>query len=110
MHGRVASLIFAAALLGAAPAAAAPVAKLTVTTTLLRQPTGRSWSIGLGTLVTIANPDGSQPPSLKRFRISFPRGAKTNYRSVPACSPARLAARKGPDACPAGSRIGKGTL
>jgi hypothetical protein len=109
MHGRVASLILAAVLVGAAPAAAAPVAKLTVTSTLLRQPPGRSWSIGLGTLVSIANPDGSQPPALKRFRISFPRGAKTNYRSFPACSPARLAARKGPDACPAGSRIGSGT-
>jgi hypothetical protein len=112
MHGRVASslaLTSLAALLVAAPAGAAPVAKLTVTTTLLSQPPGRSWSIGLGTAVTIANPDGSQPPALKRFRISFPRGAKTNYRSFPACSPSRLAARKGPDACPAGSRIGSGT-
>ena len=111
MHGRVTlSLVSLTAALGlAAPALAAPTAKLTVTTTLLDQPAGRPWAIALGTAVTIANPDGSQPPSLKRFQISFPRGAKTNFGSFPACQQKRLEQRKAPDGCPSGSRIGSGT-
>ena len=111
MHGRVTlSLVSLTAALGlAAPALAAPTAKLTVTTTLLDQPAGRPWAIALGTAVTIANPDGSQPPPLKRFQISFPRGAKTNFGSFPACQQKRLEQRKAPDGCPPGSRIGSGT-
>lgn len=111
MHGRVTLSLLAVALslVAAAPAAAAPTATLSITTTLLDQPPGRSWAIGLGTAVTIANPDGSQPPPLKRFQVRFPAGAKTNFSAFPACSPKRLAARRAPDGCPAGSHIGTGT-
>jgi hypothetical protein len=93
----------------AAPASAAPTSTLTVSATLLSQPKGKPWQIGVGVAVTIANPDGTQPPALRHLTIRFPRGAKTNFGSFPACDPKRLETRKGPDACPAGSRIGKGT-
>lgn len=111
MHGRVTlSLIGALACLAAlaAPAGAAPNAALTITTTLLNQPAGKPWQIGLGVGVTIANPDGSQPPALRHFQVKFPSGAKTNFNAFPACSLTQLQRRKAADGCPAGSRIGGG--
>jgi hypothetical protein len=102
------SLAVAFALL-AAPASAAPTTTLTVSATLLSQPKGKPWQIGVGVAVTIANPDGSQPSPLRHLQIKFPRGAKTNFGAFPACSQKRLEARKSPDGCPAASRIGKGT-
>ena len=112
MHGRVTHALLpvvAGALLVAAPASAAPTTTLTVTATLLNQPKGKPWSIGVGVGVTIANPDGTQPPPLRHLQIKFPRGAKTNFGAFPACNPKRLAAARAPDGCPAGSHIGKGT-
>jgi hypothetical protein len=112
VHGRVTlSLIALLACLCAfaSPAGAAPNTNLTITTTLLDQPAGHPWAIGLGVGVTIANPDGSQPPALRRFQIKFPAGAKTHFDAFPACSLKRLEARKAPDGCPGASRIGSGT-
>src|SRR3954447_9123460 len=108
MHGRI-SLLAAAALLGAAGTAhAAPNATLSAAVTLLEQPAGKPWSVGLGTAVTFANPDGSQPSPVRRIRIKFPPG-EANWTKFPSCNPQRLEQRKGPDACPSGSRIGKGS-
>jgi hypothetical protein len=109
VHGRVTLSLLFAGLALATPASAAPTATLSITTTLLDQPPGRSWAIGLGTAVAIANPDGTQPPALKRFQIRFPAGAKTNFGAFPTCQQARLEQRKAPDGCPAGARIGSGT-
>jgi hypothetical protein len=112
VHGRVTlSLIALVACLAAfaAPASAAPTTTLTITTTLLDQPAGHPWAIGLGVGATVANPDGSQPPALRRFQVKFPSGAKTHFDAFPACSLKSLETRKAPDGCPAASRIGGGT-
>ena len=112
MHGRVTlSLIVALGCLAACavPASAAPTTALTISTTLLSQPAGKPWQIGLGVGATVANADGSQPPALRRFQVKFPSGAKTNFGAFPACSLKALETRKDPDGCPAASRIGSGT-
>jgi hypothetical protein len=109
MHGRI-SLILAPAVFAAlAPAAhAAPNATLSAAVTLLQQPKGQAWQIGLGTGATFSNPDGSQPSPVRRMRFKFPPG-KANWDKFPACDQAKLEQAKAPDGCPAGSRIGKGT-
>jgi hypothetical protein len=111
MHGRISLIVVgaaAAALAPAAPAAAAPTATLTSVVNLLQQGSSGAWQIGLGTGVTFANPDGSQPSPVKRMRFKFPPG-KANWTKFPACDRAKLEQAKAPDGCPAGSRIGKGT-
>jgi hypothetical protein len=108
MHGRISLLLAPAAFAALAPAAhAAPTATLSAAVTLLQQPVGQPWSIGLATGAAFANPDGSQPPPVQHMRISFPPG-KANWDKFPACDPAKLEQRKAPDGCPAGSRIGNG--
>src|SRR5437763_1731578 len=109
MHGRISLILAAAGLAAAAPAAhAAPHAALTAAVTLLQQPKGAAWQIGLGTGVSFSNPDGSQPSAVRRMRFKFPPG-KANWEKFATCDPAKLEQRKAPDGCPAGSRIGKGT-
>src|SRR4051812_26966111 len=108
MHGRL-SLLAAGAVLAvaASPAHAAPNATLGAAVTLISQPANAPWSIGLGTSVAFANPDGTQPSPVRTMQFRFPPG-KANWTKFPACDQARLEERKDPDGCPAGSRIGKG--
>jgi hypothetical protein len=110
MHGRISlTLAVAAAFAAFAPAAsAAPTATLTSVVNLLQQGKDGAWNIGLGTGVTFANPDGSQPSPVRRMRFKFPPG-KSNWTKFPACDQAKLEQAKAPDGCPSGSRIGKGT-
>jgi hypothetical protein len=108
MHGRISLILASAALAALAPAAhAAPTATLTSAVTLLQQPKGQAWQIGLATGAAFADADGSQPPAVQHMRISFPPG-KANWDKFPVCQQARLEERKAPDGCPAGSRIGSG--
>jgi len=111
MQGRLSLISLTVALTavaGVGVAHAAPTATLGASATLLSQPKGGEWAIGLGTAATFTMPDGSQPPPVRRMQFRFPRG-NANWDRFPACNPARLEQRKDPDGCPAGSRIGKGT-
>jgi hypothetical protein len=109
MHGRISLILGVAALAALAPAAqAAPTATLTSAVTLLQQPKGQAWQIGLATGASFANPDGSQPSPVRSMHFKFPPG-KANWTKFPACDPQKLETAKAPDGCPAGSRIGKGT-
>jgi hypothetical protein len=110
MHGRHSLIALTLALTATTGgvAHAAPTATLGASATLLSQPKGGQWAIGLGTSAAFAMPDGSQPPPVRHMQIRFPQG-KANWDRFPACSQARLEQRKDPDGCPAGSRIGKGT-
>ena len=87
---------------------AAPVGvTLDVGAQLLRQPPGRAWAIGLDVGAAFTAVDGGKPPALTRAVLRFPH-ATLNAGRFPTCSLTRLKA-KGPDGCPAGSRIGTGT-
>jgi hypothetical protein len=109
MHGRISLILAAAAFAALAPAAnAAPTAALSAAVTLLQQPKGKLWQIGLGTGAAFANPDGSQPSPVRRMHFRFPP-ATANWDRFPACDQAKLEQRKAPDGCPAGSRIGSGS-
>jgi hypothetical protein len=110
MHGRLSLTLTTVGLLAATAgvAQAAPTATLGASATLLSQPKGGQWAIGLGTSAAFAMPDGSQPPPVRKMVIRFPQG-KANWDRFPACSQTRLEQRKAPDGCPSGSRIGRGT-
>jgi hypothetical protein len=91
-----------------ATAQAAQTATLGAAVTLIEQPRERPWALGLDLSTTIATPDGSPPSPLKRFEVRLPK-ATVNSRAFPSCKRADLEARKAPDGCPAGSRLGRGT-
>ena len=50
---------------------------------------------------------GGLPPILDRAVVSFPYGSQLNSRLFPGCAPNTIA-RRGPGACPAGSKVGSG--
>src|SRR2546430_2538472 len=107
---RPTALALALALAGAALPAAATASQtstLTAGATLLDQPKGQPWAIGLDVGAQIATPDGSQPSALQRMRVEFPR-ATINSDAFATCQLKRLEGRKGIDGCPTGSRIGSG--
>ena len=109
MHGRTALALALAggALAAPAGALAAQTPTLIAGATLLDQPAGRPWAIGLDVEAAIATADGSQPSALKRLQVKFPH-ATLNANDFATCRLSRLEARKGVDGCPAGSRIGRG--
>ena len=105
---RPAALLLAiVALAVPAAALAAPTSTLTAGATLLDQPAGQPWALGLDVKATIANPDGSQPSALRRLVVKFPHAA-VNSGAFPTCKLHNLEGRKGPDGCPNGARIGSG--
>ena len=63
--------------------------------------------ISLRTTIRINENAAPAPPQLTHTLLRFPKGAVTNARYFPKCSPPKLQAR-GPKACPRGSRIGSG--
>jgi hypothetical protein len=110
MPRRVLALVPAllvAALLAAPGALAAQTSTLTAGATLLDQPLGRPWAIGLDVNATIATADGLQPSQLQRLQVKFPH-ATVNWGDFATCQLKRLEGRKGPDGCPAGALIGGG--
>jgi hypothetical protein len=109
MHGRtaLALALLAGALAAPAGALADQTSTLVAGATLLDQPKGRPWALGLDVTATIATADGSQPSQLRRLVIKFPR-ATVNAGEFATCKLAKLQARKGPDGCPAGSHLGDG--
>src|SRR5690348_436796 len=101
----VLALVVAAALPAlAAPsgASAAQTSTLTAGATLLDQPQGRPWAIGLDVAAAITTADGLQPSQLQRLQVKFPH-ATVNWGDFATCQLTRLEARKGPDGCPGGS-------
>src|SRR3954453_15026736 len=109
MPGRTAlALALALAAVGApASALADQTSTLSAGATLLDQPKGRPWAIGLDVKAAIATADGSQPSQLNKLQVKFPH-ATVNSDDFGSCQLGKLEARKGVDGCPAGSRIGKG--
>ena len=109
MHARtaLALAIAAGALAAPAGAPAAQTSTLSAGATLLDQPKGRPWAIGLDVKAAIATADGSQPSQLQKLQVKFPH-ATVNWNDFGSCQLSRLEARKGVDGCPAGARIGKG--
>lgn len=109
MHRRTVLALALAAGALAAPAGALADQTSTLTTgaTLLDQPKGRPWAIGLDVNAAIATADGSQPSQLQKLQIKFPH-ATVNASDFTGCQLSKLQARKGADGCPGGSRIGKG--
>jgi hypothetical protein len=107
----LASAVVASALgaLLAGPAwASGPIApKLDVSATLLNQPPGRPWAIDLGVGLSMPTTDGSAPSPLSRAVFRFPH-ATINSDAFPSCTHDVLE-RKGPNACPRRSKVGKGT-
>src|SRR3954463_1757875 len=109
MPGRTALALALAAGALAAPASALAdqTSTLTAGATLLDQPKGRPWAIGLDVKAAIATADGSQPSQLQKLQVKFPH-ATLNANDFGSCQLSKLEARKGVDGCPAASRIGKG--
>jgi hypothetical protein len=59
---------------------------------------------------TVSDPSGVQPPPLQTYSIAF-SGGRMNTNLVPACTAAKINAANGDDSiCPAGSKVGSGTL
>ena len=111
MPRRVLALVLAvaaaAALAVPAAASAAQTSTLSAGATLLDQPAGRPWAIGLDVNAAITTADGLQPSQLQRLVVKFPH-ATVNAGDFATCQLTRLEARKGPDGCPGGSHIGTG--
>src|SRR3954453_13369382 len=109
MPGRTAlALALALAAVGApASALADQTSTLSAGATLLDQPKGRPWAIGLDVKAAIATADGSQPSQLQKLQVKFPH-ATVNWNDFGTCQLSKLQDRKGVDGCPAGPRIGKG--
>src|SRR4051812_9158146 len=103
----LALVLAAGALCLPAAAQAAQTSTLTAGATLLDQPAGRPWALGLDVDAAITTADGLQPSQLQRLQVKFPH-ATVNWTDFPSCQLKRLEGRKAPDGCPAGSRIGSG--
>src|SRR3954469_930589 len=99
--------LLVAGLVAAPGALAAQTSTLTAGATLLDQPAGRPWALGLDVDAAITTADGLQPSQLQRLQVKFPH-ATVNWTDFPSCQLKRLEGRKAPDGCPAGSRIGSG--
>src|SRR6476469_2756997 len=94
----------AGALAAPASAPADQTSRLSAGATLLDQPKGRPWAIGLDVNAAIATADGSQPSQLQKLQVRFPH-ATVNWNDFTGCQLSKLEARKGVDGCPGGSRI-----
>jgi hypothetical protein len=62
----------------------------------------------LRTVLRIGESTGAKPPPLTHTTLRFPKGAVLNARLFKKCSRTALE-RRGPAACPKGSKIGRGT-
>lgn len=106
---RAATACLCLAPLAGAPAAQAfsqPTAQLNVGATLLDQPRNQPWAVALLLGANIDTVDGSEAAPIKKMVFKFPN-AKVNGNDFATCTAAKLRA-KGPSACPAKSRLGKG--
>jgi hypothetical protein len=102
----VAALTIAAALALLATAAYAAVG---VKFTGSFKPSKPGKSAKVSVTIASSDPAAPQPPIMNRIQIKFPTGGKWNGSKFPKCSQAVLEdPNKGPNACPAKSKIGSG--
>jgi hypothetical protein len=103
------SLLAALALTGAlaAPTVAHAETVVTIDGSVTQAKPGKPGTMKIAG--TTRTTDGTQPPTAARVDLLLPRQLKIDLRGVPACK-AGLLNRKGPSACPAGSRIGSGGI
>ena len=104
-----AALVSAFALMSAAGAQAAVVESVDFTAKVVRGDKEKSrGGYTLRTVLRVRDDTGAKPPPLTRTTLRFPRGAVVNARFFKKCSRSALE-RRGPSACPSGSKIGTGT-
>jgi hypothetical protein len=95
-------------------AAAVPVAsaadhtqRLDIAAELVRQPAGKPWIVNLMLGAQLGSADGTVPSPVNHMVFKFTRGAKVHPEAFGTCSMAVIQS-KGPDGCPASSRLGEG--
>jgi hypothetical protein len=91
----------------AGPAQAAHTQRLEIGAELVRQPAGKPWIVNLSLGAQLGSGDGTVPSPVNHMVFNFTRGAKVHPEAFGTCTMEILKA-KGPDACPASSRLGDG--
>ncbi|HWI75434.1 MAG TPA: hypothetical protein VNT55_25960 [Baekduia sp.] len=108
MSYKVLAAAIALAVLAAAPAArAAHTQRLDIAAELVRQPAGKPWIVNLSLGAQLGSTDGLVPSPVKHMVFNFTRGAKVHPEAFGTCTMDILQSR-GPDGCPASSRLGDG--